>query len=212
MATNDGSGNAPAGAPQIPTLLNGYAAQLSSQLADIDYAVGIPSGPSLKNPIAISMAGMSVKSMKLAEFSTWAQIGVDVTMPALPLAAAKKGGAVPDWTHAALGLFTMNDLADDAITHQKFWDLIQDPNGGHFHFNSVERGPGTVIDVPASKIGEVSGTVSHGLQAQLLDDGGGRAGDAALTVGTAMTISSVAAATPVGTTGLVAEPVSNARR
>ena len=127
MATNDGSANAPAGAPQVPTLLNGYATQLSSQVAGIDYAVGVPSGPSLKNPTAISMAGMSVKSMKLAEFSAWARIDVDVTMPALPLAATKKVGAVPDWTLAALGLFTVNDPADDAITDQKFWDLIARP-------------------------------------------------------------------------------------
>jgi hypothetical protein len=128
--TNDRSPNAPAGAPQVPTLLNGYATQLSPQVAV---------------------------------------------------------GAVPDWRLAALGLFTVNDPAEDAITDQKFWDLIQDPYGGHFRVNSIERAPGTVIDVPASKIGEVSGTVSDALQAQSLDGGGGSV-TAASTVGTAMTI------------------------
>ena len=123
----------------------------------------------------------------------------DVTMPALPLAAARKA---------------VNDRADDAITDQAFWDLIQDPGGGHFRVNSVERALGTVIAVPASKIGGVSGTASNALQAQSPDGGVETAGDtAASTDGTATTITvadgtpSVTGATPVGT-GSGAEPVS----
>jgi len=80
----------------------------------------------------------------------------DVTMPALPLAAARKA---------------VNDRADDAITDQAFWDLIQDLGGGHFRVNSVERDLGTVIAVPASKIGWVSDTASDALQAQSPDGG-----------------------------------------
>jgi hypothetical protein len=123
----------------------------------------------------------------------------DVTMPVLPLAAARKA---------------VNDRADDAITDQAFWDLIQDLGGGHFRVNSVERALGTVIDVRASKIGRVSDTASDALQAQSPDGGVETAGDtAASTDGTATTITvadgtpSVTAATPVGT-GSGAEPVS----
>src|SRR2546421_513783 len=111
----------------------------------------------------------------------------DAMMPALPLAAAGK---------------VLNARADDAIADQKHWGLIQDPNEGHFRINSVERAPATVINVPASKVGEVSGTVSDALRAESLDGGGGKAGDTAVsTVG-----GSVLAATPVGTAS-VAEPV-----
>ena len=172
-------------------------------------------------------ATMSVSSMKLAEFSAWARIDVDVAMPALSLAAAKKGGAVPDWRFAALGLFSVNDLVDDKITDRKFLDLIQDPNDGHFRVNGLEQVPGTVIDVPASKVGGMSDTVSDTLLAQALDGFGARTGDdtvvstngstgdtAASTGGTVRSITvadgthSVTAATPVDN-GSVAEPVSN---
>ena len=40
----DGSANAPAGTPQFPTLLNGYAKTPSWNVAGVNYAVGIPSG------------------------------------------------------------------------------------------------------------------------------------------------------------------------
>ena len=56
----DGSANAPAGAPQLPNLLSGYAAQPSWNVAGVDYAVGIPSGTVLKDPSTISMPGVSV--------------------------------------------------------------------------------------------------------------------------------------------------------
>jgi hypothetical protein len=58
----DGSANAPAGTPQAPTLLNGYAVRPAWMVAGVDYAVGIPSGTTLKNPLTINMAGVSVDS------------------------------------------------------------------------------------------------------------------------------------------------------
>ena len=145
----------------------------ASTSAGIDHAVGVPIGPSLKNPTAISTAGMSVKSMKLAEFWAWGRSGVDDTMSVLPMRAEKEVGAVANWPLAALEV-TVNDPPDDAITDQKFWDWIQKPNGGHFRANSVVQAPGAVIDVPASKVGEMSGSVSDALQA--LDHWMGRGG------------------------------------
>ena len=58
----DGSANAPAGTPQMTNLLNGYAVRPSWEVAGVDYAVGIPSGTTLKDPSSISMAGVSVNT------------------------------------------------------------------------------------------------------------------------------------------------------
>jgi hypothetical protein len=57
---NDGSANAPAGAPELPNLLKGYAARPSWMVAGVDYSVGVPQGLALKNPTSISMAGVQV--------------------------------------------------------------------------------------------------------------------------------------------------------
>ena len=58
----DGSANAPAGTPQMPDLLNGNAVRPPWEVAGVDYAVGIPSGTTLKDPSTISMAGVSVNT------------------------------------------------------------------------------------------------------------------------------------------------------
>lgn len=61
MALNDGSANAPIGAPQLPNLLASYGANRPGwNVAGVDYYVGAPQGLALKNPATISMAGVSV--------------------------------------------------------------------------------------------------------------------------------------------------------
>ena len=63
MAVNDGSANAPAGAPQFPNLLAAYGANRPAwEVAGVDYHVGVPQGLALKNPATISMAGVSVNT------------------------------------------------------------------------------------------------------------------------------------------------------
>ena len=63
MAVNDGSANAPAGAPQFPNLLVAYGANRPAwEVAGVDYHVGVPQGLALKNPATISMAGVSVNT------------------------------------------------------------------------------------------------------------------------------------------------------
>ena len=67
-----------------------------------------------------------VNALKFAGSSSWGRIDFSATMPALPLAAVKKVGVVPDWKEvgvapdvlAASGLFTVSDPADDAIIDQ----------------------------------------------------------------------------------------------
>ena len=46
----DGSANAPAGTPQLPNILSNYATRPPWQVAGVDYAVGVPSGTTLKDP------------------------------------------------------------------------------------------------------------------------------------------------------------------
>ncbi|MCU1340553.1 MAG: hypothetical protein JWO19_6134, partial [Bryobacterales bacterium] len=61
----DGAANAPAGAPQLPHLLDGYAVRPAWQVAGVDYAVGVPAGMSLKDPtIAANLpAGVTIDSV-----------------------------------------------------------------------------------------------------------------------------------------------------
>jgi hypothetical protein len=46
--------------PQLPTLLNGYAARPPWKVAGVDYAVGVPADIVLKDPATISMGGVTV--------------------------------------------------------------------------------------------------------------------------------------------------------
>ncbi|PPQ28379.1 hypothetical protein CCR94_18055, partial [Rhodoblastus sphagnicola] len=64
VAIGDGSSNAPAGAPQVPNVLNSYGANVPTwQVAGVDYHVGVPDGLTLKDPSTISMAGVSVDAV-----------------------------------------------------------------------------------------------------------------------------------------------------
>jgi hypothetical protein len=60
---NDGSSNAPANAPQMPNLLEGYATRPPWNVAGVDYAVGYATGTTLSNPSTIHMAGVVVDSL-----------------------------------------------------------------------------------------------------------------------------------------------------
>jgi large repetitive protein len=57
---NDGSAHAPAGTPQLASLLSGYAVRPPWEVAGVDYAVGTPSGTVLKDPATINMVGVTV--------------------------------------------------------------------------------------------------------------------------------------------------------
>jgi hypothetical protein len=57
----DGSTSAPTGAAQLPDLLSGYGTNRPPwDVAGVDYAVGVPSTVTLKDPSTISMTGVSV--------------------------------------------------------------------------------------------------------------------------------------------------------
>ena len=50
----DGSANAPAGTPEFPNLLNGYAVRPSREVAGVDYYVGVPANAVLSDPSTLS--------------------------------------------------------------------------------------------------------------------------------------------------------------
>ena len=52
---SDGSANAPSGASQFSTLLNGYAARPAWNVAGVDYAVGYAAGTVLKDPMTAAL-------------------------------------------------------------------------------------------------------------------------------------------------------------
>ena len=56
----DGSANAPAGTPQLPTLFSGEAVRPTWMVAGVDYAVGIPTGTVLKDWQSLSGPGISI--------------------------------------------------------------------------------------------------------------------------------------------------------
>ena len=59
----DGSATAPAGTPELPNLLSGYATRPAWQVAGVNYAVGVPAGTTLQDPLSLaSMAGVSVNT------------------------------------------------------------------------------------------------------------------------------------------------------
>ena len=60
VTLGDGSANAPAGAPQFPNLLNGYAVRPPWMVAGVDYAAGVPAGTTLTDWWNINIPGVSV--------------------------------------------------------------------------------------------------------------------------------------------------------
>ena len=58
----DGSANAPVGNPQLPNLLSSYSVRPAWQVAGVDYAVGVPTNMTLKDPtVAANLpAGVSI--------------------------------------------------------------------------------------------------------------------------------------------------------
>ena len=76
VTLGDGSANAPAGSPQVPTLLNGYTVRPPWMVAGVDYAVGVPSGTALQNPLTINTPGVSADT---ARHLIWVQ-GNNITL------------------------------------------------------------------------------------------------------------------------------------
>ena len=107
---------------------------------------------------------------------------------------------------AASGLFTVIDLADDAITNQKFLDSKQAPNEGHFPINTIDQSLGTINDPLVPTLGELSGAVSNARQVHSQHASGTATAATSFTLDTASTVT---VASGVTDRGSVAQPVRN---
>ena len=79
-------------------------------------------------------------------------------------------------------LFSVSDADGDAITEYQFWDGTADPSSGHFVVGGVAQAARTVIDIPASQLGQVSflaGTATDMLQVRAFDGRSWSAADSA---------------------------------
>jgi hypothetical protein len=79
-------------------------------------------------------------------------------------------------------LFSVSDADGDAITEYQLWDGTADPSSGHFVVNGVAQAARTVIDIPASQLGQVSflvGTITDTLQVRAFDGRSWSAADSA---------------------------------
>ncbi len=65
-------------------------------------------------------------------------------------------------TLAASSLFTVSDADGDTITRYQLKDTSTDPNSGHFVVNDVAQAAGTVIDISAAQLSQVSFVTRHG--------------------------------------------------
>ena len=108
---------------------------------------------------------------------------------------------------AASGLFTVTDLADGAVTNQKFLDSMQAPNEGHFPNNTIDQALGTINDAPVSMLGELRDAFSNAWPAHSRHASGSNGdGTASFTLDTASTVTVAPGLTGTGT---AAQPASN---
>jgi Ca2+-binding RTX toxin-like protein len=75
-------------------------------------------------------------------------------------------------TIAITDLLTTFDSDGDTITRYQFWDSTRDAKSGHFVFNGAIQAAGTVIDVTAAQLAQISfvtGTINDDLQVRVFD-------------------------------------------
>lgn len=171
----DGSSAAPAGAAQLPSLLNGYAARPPWKVAGVDYAVGVPAGTALKDPATISMPGVSVNTGNHTVSVTgnnitlngydfglaggWAVIAYpNATNTTIENSHFRVGsnGQVPVQAGAGVGDLTLlYDTFDGASsTNSSVWTMVNYNGSGTFtsEYNSFVNAPADAIDFSANKL------------------------------------------------------------
>ncbi len=101
----------------------------------------------------------------------WASLTVTPTNNA-PVVTTANLVRTAGQTLAASSLFTVNDADNDTITRYQFKDTNSNPNSGRFVLNGVTQAAGTVIDISAvqlSQLSFVTGSVEDGLQVRAFD-------------------------------------------
>jgi hypothetical protein len=166
---DDGSAEAPRGAPQLPTLLSGYAARPPWAVAGVEYLVGYPAHTVLKDPSTIGNAGVSVDAAHGIVYVT----GSNVTLDGYDFATAGGYGIVvqpgvsetviqdcnfrvgsnhlvPIHAGTQVGNLTVqyNTIDGGGGQDEKVWALVNYNGSGTFvaKFNSFFDAPADAID------------------------------------------------------------------
>src|SRR5205814_1510483 len=115
--------------------------------------------------------------------AAWSPFSINISSSSsAPIVTTANLTRQPNQTLAASSLFTASDPNGYAITDYQLWDSTRDPDSGRFYLNGVRQAPGTVIDIPASALGQltfVTGTVASDLQVRAFDGASWSAADSA---------------------------------
>ncbi len=150
----------------------------ASQLGQLTFATGTDGN-------ALQVRAFDGVSWSASDTAAWAPFNVNIAasppvMP--PVVTTSNLTELPGQTLAASSLFAVTDPGGLPITEYEFWDSTRDPNSGHFYLNGAQQAPGTIIEVSASQLGQLTfqtGTISNALQVRAFDGSNWSAGDAA---------------------------------
>ena len=95
-----------------------------------------------------------------------------VPAPQPPVVTTSTINALPNQTLTGSSLFSVSDPNGYPITEYQFWESAGAAGSGHIFINGVQQSAGTVINVAASQLGQVTfvtGTVSNSLQVRAFD-------------------------------------------
>jgi hypothetical protein len=175
---DDGSAEAPRGAPQLPTLLSDYAARPPWAVAGVEYLVGYPAHTVLKDPLTIGNVGVSVDAAHGIVYVT----GSNVTLDGYDFATAGGYGIVvqsgvsetviqdcnfrvgsnhlvPIHAGTQVGNLTVqyNTIDGGAGQDEKVWALVNYNGSGTFvaKFNSFFDAPADAIDFSAGSMATI---------------------------------------------------------
>jgi hypothetical protein len=174
----------------------------ASQFGQVTFVTGTVSN-------ALQVRAFDGVSWSAGDSAAWAPFSIDVAVSPPPVVTTSNLTKPANTTLAASNLFSVNDLNGYAITEYQFWDSTRDPASGHFYINGVQQAAGTVIDVTASQLGQVTfvtGTVSNALQVRAFDGLSWSAGDSAAWA--PFSINIPALPPPVATTSNLTKPAN----
>ena len=152
--------------------LNGVEQSLStvidisaSQLAQMTFVTGTAAS-------AIQVRAFDGVSWSAADNGAWAPFVINVSVPPPPVVTTSTVSELANQTLAASSLFSVTDPAGNSITEYQFWDSNTSSNTGHFYLNGVQQALGTVIDISASQLSQmtfVTGTALSAIQVRAFD-------------------------------------------
>ena len=104
--------------------------------------------------------------------ASWAPFTVSSSIDHAPVVTTGPVSASPNQTLQLSSLFSVSDPDGDTITKYELWESSRDPNSGRFEINGVVQAPGTIIDVTAAQLSQVTfvtGTLNADLQIRAND-------------------------------------------